>query len=87
MYIKLGETYGSNELISEYIGNGLLDAQFDFNSYYEMRDVLIKEGESSERLAKSLLSSWNWYGNYNDTMANITGNHDNARFMALAEKE
>ena len=34
---QIGETYGSRDLVNSYIGSGLLDAQFDFNLYYQSK--------------------------------------------------
>ena len=39
---QLGETYGGPELISSYIGSGMLDGQFDFNVYDDALAVFIK---------------------------------------------
>ena len=36
----IGETYGSNELVSSYVKTGMLNAQFDFGVYHTMTDVL-----------------------------------------------
>ncbi len=80
---QIGETFGSHELISSYINSGLLDAQFDFNLYFNARDVFAKDDESFERLAIAARESFDYYG-YHSTMGNITGNHDLTRFMGLA---
>ena len=80
---QIGETFGSHELISSYINSGLLDAQFDFNLYFNARDVFAKDDESFERLTIALRESFDYYG-YHSTMGNITGNHDLTRFMGLA---
>ncbi len=80
---QIGETYGSHELIAQYIGPGLLDAQFDFNLYFTSRDAFIKEDQSMEIVANALMESLSWYGHHH-TMGNITGNHDQSRFMGLA---
>ncbi len=81
---QIGETYGSHELISQYVGSGMLDAQFDFNLYFTARDAFIKDDESMERAADALMESLDWYGHHH-TMGNITGNHDQVRFMSLAD--
>ena len=36
---QIGETFGSRELIGRYISSGKLDGQFDFNLYFDMRNV------------------------------------------------
>jgi len=80
---QIGETFGSRSLIGSYLGNGLLDGQFDFNLYFDLRDVLISEDETFTRIANSLTESINNYGSHN-LMGNITGNHDLPRFIAYA---
>ncbi len=80
---QIGETYGSRELISSYISSGMLDAQFDFNLYFDAREVFAKDDQSFERLWSSFEESLSYYGHHS-TMGNITGNHDQARFVTLA---
>jgi cyclomaltodextrinase len=80
---QLGETYGSRELINSYIATGLLDAQFDFNLHFDARDIFAKDDGKLSALAQSLQESLDWFG-YHHLMGNITGNHDQPRFMALA---
>lgn len=78
----IGETYGAPELISSYVKTGMLNAQFDFNIYHTAIDVLGKEGESMERMAKVVEESLAAYGDHH-TMGNISGNHDKCRFISL----
>jgi cyclomaltodextrinase len=80
---QIGETYGSRELISSYIGSGLLDAQFDFNLYDDAIQTFARPEVSTERLINSLQESFTWYGNLH-SMGNITGNQDRARFISYA---
>jgi len=80
---QLGETYGSKELIGSYIGSGLLDGQFDFNLYFNARDVFAKDNVSFDQLAGTLQQSLNYYGSHH-LMGNISGNHDQPRFISLA---
>ncbi len=80
---QIGETFGSRELIQSYIGNGMLDAQFDFNLYFDAREVFGKDGVPFSRLQNSLTETFSYFGNHS-TMGNITGNHDLVRFMGLA---
>ncbi|MEY4928219.1 MAG: hypothetical protein RI894_2657, partial [Bacteroidota bacterium] len=82
-YYQIGETFGSRELIQSYIGTGLIDGQFDFNLYFDAREVFGKKDVSFKRMESSLLESFNYYG-WHSTMGNITGNHDLVRFMGLA---
>lgn len=82
-YYQIGETFGSRELIQSYIGTGLIDGQFDFNLYFDAREVFGKSDVSFKRMENSLLESFSYYG-WHSTMGNITGNHDLVRFMGLA---
>ena len=80
---QIGETFGSRELINSYIGSGMMDAQFDFNLYFDARPVFASEDESFEKVAESLNESALYYGSHS-TMGNITGNHDMPRFLYYA---
>jgi cyclomaltodextrinase len=82
-FYQIGETYGSRELIGSYINSGELDAQFDFNLFFDMRSSLLDQNESFSKLRESVLSSLQYYG-YHNLMGNITGNHDMARFISFA---
>jgi len=79
----IGETYGSPELIGSYVKSGMLDAQFDFNVYYTIVDAFLKPNGDLRNLARVLEESMAAYGAHH-TMGNISGNHDNARFISLA---
>jgi hypothetical protein len=83
MPYQIGETYGSPELISSYIGSGMLDAQFDFNVYDDEVAVFARNTESFERLKNSLTQSLRYYG-YHNLMGYISGNQDRPRFISLA---
>lgn len=80
---QIGETFGSRELIGSYIGSGLMDGKFDFNLYFDARNVFALDGEDFNRLGTSLKSSLSYYG-YHNLMGNITGNHDLPRFISYA---
>lgn len=80
---QIGETYGSRPLIKSYLGPGLLDAQFDFNLYFDAREVFGKDSTPVNVLTNSLKESFQYYG-YHSSMGYITGNHDQARFISLA---
>lgn len=83
-FYQIGETYGSRELVGSYVNSGELDAQFDFNLYFDLRSALINKNESFEKLGNSLQESINNYGCHN-LMGNITGNHDIGRFISYAD--
>lgn len=80
---QIGETYGSPDLISSYVKNGMLDGQFDFNVYDAIIWSLIKKDGSFEDVRNTLKSSLKTYG-YHNLMGYITGNHDKPRFISLA---
>jgi len=81
--MQIGETFGNRDLIGSYVGNGLLDGQFDFNLFFDARSVFAVDGESFKKVANSLKQSFKSYG-CNSLMGNITGNHDLPRFTSLA---
>lgn len=81
---QIGETYGSPELISSYISNDQLNAQFDFNLYDAMVDAFAKSNTGFENLSRVMQESLQTYG-YHNTMGNITGNQDRARFVSYAD--
>lgn len=80
---QLGETYGSKELIGSYIGSGMLDGQFDFNLYFDARAVFARDDVPFDKLTGTLNSSISYYGSHH-LMGNISGNHDQPRFISLA---
>lgn len=80
---QIGETYGDPELISSYITNGQLDAQFDFNLFFTVRDELAKENGDLNAVADKLEESLRFYG-FRNSMGYISGNHDQPRFTAYA---
>jgi len=82
---QVGETFGSRELINQYVNSGEMDGQFDFNLYFDARGVFLDEKESFEKLHASIKASFDYYGDHH-LMANITGNHDLARFISYAGK-
>lgn len=81
---QIGETFGNRRLISNYIGSGMMDSQFDFNLYFDARNCFADVNYDMKILAKSLISSLSYYG-YHNLMGNITGNHDLIRFICVAD--
>ena len=79
----IGETYGSPELIGSYIKSGMLDAQFDFNVYFTAIHALADEDGRMSDVARVIEESLAAYGAHH-TMGNISGNHDQVRFISLA---
>ena len=80
---QIGETYGGPELISSYVGAGMLDGQFDFNVYDASLGVFAREADPFTNLDNTLQTSLDFYGNLN-LMGYITGNQDRARFISYA---
>ncbi|MFM8994882.1 MAG: alpha-amylase family glycosyl hydrolase, partial [Bacteroidota bacterium] len=82
-YYQIGETYGSPELISSYLGSGMLDAQFDFNMYDAAVSTFKGQG-GCKQLAQTLNDSKKWYGTHH-TMGNVSGNQDKARIISILD--
>jgi len=80
---QIGETFGSRELIGSYVNSGMLDAQFDFGTYFDARWVFANDKAYFEQLSSSLKETFKYYGSHS-LMGNITGNHDIARFISYA---
>jgi glycosidase len=81
---QIGETYGSPELISQYISDGMLDAQFDFNLYDALVTALANPNGSLSSLLEEANQSLHVYGAHH-LMGNISGNQDRPRFASLAD--
>jgi len=80
---QIGETFGSRDLIRSYINPGMLDAQFDFNLYFDARTAFAKDNSSLKDLEYSIQQSFNYFGEHS-LMGNISGNQDLARFISFA---
>jgi glycosidase len=80
---QIGETYGGPELISGYIGSGMLDGQFDFNVYDAAIGVFARDSDPFTNLDNTLMTSFDFYGHHN-LMGYITGNQDRGRFISYA---
>ena len=83
MPFQIGETFGTRELIGSYVRPSRLDAQFDFNLYFDAVNCFAYEEGSLMSLTKSLDESLAYYG-FHHLMGNISGNHDLTRFISLA---
>lgn len=81
---QIGETYGSAELISSYLGTGLLDAQFDFNLYDRAVAAFGRDDAGLDDLVRVANEGLDVYGAHH-LMGTITGNQDRPRFASLAE--
>ncbi len=80
---QIGETFGSRELIGTYVNSGQQDSQFDFNTYFDAREIFATSNSDFTKLKNSVYETFNYYGCHH-LMGNITGNHDIARFISYA---
>lgn len=80
---QIGETYGSHELISSYIGSGMLNAQFDFNVFDAASATFARTDVPFVNLNSKLIEGFSYYG-WNNLMGIISGNHDKGRFISYA---
>jgi len=81
---QIGETFGSYELISSYVNNGQLTAQFNFNLYDIALPTFLDRKISFKALDAEMKKSFLVYGE-NNVMGNIMDSHDKNRFMAFAD--
>lgn len=81
---QIGETFGSYELISSYVNNGQLNAQFNFNLYDVALPTFIRDEASFSGLDKEMHKTFSVYG-VNHLMGNVMDSHDKNRFMAFAD--
>jgi len=89
-FYTVGETYsGDSDLIASYIGENELDAQFDFALYWAIvaafgRDEIgLSNGDGSLQATRE--ASVAAFAGF--TMSTFLGNHDVARFTAMASGE
>ena len=81
---QVGETFGSYDLISSYVNNGQLSAQFNFNLTDVALPTFINRDASFDVLDKEMLKTLSIYGPLH-LMSNIMDSHDKNRFMAYAD--
>jgi cyclomaltodextrinase / maltogenic alpha-amylase / neopullulanase len=81
---QIGETFGSDELISSYVSPAALDAQFNFNLFHAARRIFLDENASFVDLASLLETNLEHYGR-NNLMGNLMDSHDKTRYMAFAD--
>ncbi len=80
---QIGETYGTPDLISSYIGSGMLEGQFDFNVFDALLATICQDDKNWKSFHDRLQQSFDYYGIHN-LMGYITGNQDKPRLMAIA---
>jgi cyclomaltodextrinase len=81
---QIGETFGDDALISSYVNNGQLSAQFNFNLSYLAIPVFLDAEKSFTTLDYYIKRSFSSFGPYN-VMGNIMDSHDKVRYMAYAD--
>jgi cyclomaltodextrinase / maltogenic alpha-amylase / neopullulanase len=81
---QIGETFGGYDLISSYVNNGQLDAQFNFNLYDNAISVFLTPTSTFKVLDTEMKKTFNVYG-VNHLMGNLMDSHDKTRFMAYAD--
>ena len=81
---QIGETFGGYDLISSYVNNGQLNAQFNFNLYDTAIPVFLEEENSFELLDLQMQKTFQVYG-VNHLMGNLVSSHDKIRYMAYAD--
>ncbi|MFC2085425.1 alpha-amylase family glycosyl hydrolase, partial [Bacteroidota bacterium] len=83
---QVGETFGSYDLISSYVNNGQLNAQFNFNLYDVALPTFIRNDASFYGLDKEMHKTFSVYG-YLHLMGNVMDSHDKNRFMSFADSD
>jgi glycosidase len=81
---QIGETFGGFDLISSYVNNGQLSAQFNFNLYDVALPVFLYPENSFEMLDLTMQKTFQVYG-VNHLMGNLADSHDKNRYMAYAD--
>ena len=81
---QIGETFGGYDLISSYVNNGQLNAQFNFNLYDTAIPVFLQKENSFELLDLQMQKTFQVYG-VNHLMGNLISSHDKIRYMAYAD--
>ncbi|MBN1425260.1 hypothetical protein JXA88_11960 [Candidatus Fermentibacteria bacterium] len=83
--LQIGETFGSRALVGSYVCPAEMDGQFDFNLYYASRPLFCgRPGASFVQVIRELDQSLDSFGPLH-MMANVTGSHDQVRFVTLAQ--
>jgi len=82
-FYTVGETFdGDRGLLASYIGEDMLDAQFDFPLYFTLRSALIYSSSTLPELEASWADSAASFGGA--VMSTFVGNHDVERFISVA---
>jgi glycosidase len=81
---QIGETFGDYAMISSYVNNGQLNAQFNFNLFDVAIVAFIDKNASLELIATEMEKTAEVYGPLH-VMGNIMDSHDKIRYMAYAD--
>ena len=81
---QIGETFGGYNLVSSYVNNGQLSAQFNFELYNSAQAVFIDPKRSFKDLDLEMKKTLDVYGSLH-LMGNIMDSHDKNRYMAYAD--
>jgi glycosidase len=84
IYYQIGETFGSYDLVSSYVNNGQLDAQFNFILYDTAIPTFTDSSSSFTALDQQMQKTFDVYG-VNHLMGNVMDSHDKVRFMSYAD--
>ncbi|MBK8806106.1 MAG: alpha-amylase [Bacteroidales bacterium] len=82
---QIGETFGGRDLLKSYVNSGMLDGQFSFNLYYEVRSAFCFDHEPFDKLSIALEQDLQAFG-YNNKMGNISGNHRFTPFYFICRR-
>ncbi len=82
----VGETFKDRAGIMSFVGPNMLDGQFDFPLYDQIRETLGQNEGDIKALDGALAASEKAYGK-ETLMSPLIGNHDKGRFMAYADGE
>ncbi|MEY2538683.1 MAG: hypothetical protein QOG67_2423, partial [Verrucomicrobiota bacterium] len=82
----VGETFKDRSGIVSFVGPNMLDGQFDFPLYDQIKETFGQTQGAMKALDDSLGASETIYGK-ETLMSPLIGNHDKGRFMAYADGE
>ena len=81
---QIGETFGDYDLVSSYVTNGQLNAQFNFNLYWPARMAFVTDSFDFKNLDRDMKRTLDYYGQLH-VMGNMMDSHDQPRFAAYAD--
>jgi cyclomaltodextrinase len=82
----VGETFKDRAGIMSFVGPNMLDGQFDFPLYDQIKETFGENAGDMTALDGALAASEKAYGK-ETLMSPLIGNHDKSRFMAYADGE